>query len=77
MIVRYGVGVDNIDLCGQKTGMRICNVPDYGIEEVADHAAAMTLALARKLGRYEAGIRSGRWKLTRWSMVCGHCVTPR
>ncbi|WP_016607933.1 NAD(P)-dependent oxidoreductase, partial [Yersinia pestis] len=62
--VRYGVGVDNIDLsAARKRGMRICNVPDYGIEEVADHAAAMTLALARKLGRYEAGIRSGRWEI--------------
>lgn len=57
--------------------MRICNVPDYGIEEVADHAAAMTLALARKLGRYEAGSVAAGGKLTRWSMVCGHCVTPR
>ncbi|KJG84888.1 dihydrofolate reductase [Yersinia pestis subsp. microtus bv. Ulegeica] len=64
VIVRYGVGVDNIDLsAARKRGMRICNVPDYGIEEVADHAAAMTLALARKLGRYEAGIRSGRWEI--------------
>ncbi|BFI58696.1 D-isomer specific 2-hydroxyacid dehydrogenase family protein [Yersinia pseudotuberculosis] len=64
VIVRYGVGVDNIDLsAARKRGMCICNVPDYGIEEVADHAAAMTLALARKLGRYEAGIRSGRWEI--------------
>ncbi|PSH21836.1 dihydrofolate reductase [Yersinia pseudotuberculosis] len=64
VIVRYGVGVDNIDLsAARKRGMRICNVPDYGIEEVADHAAAMTLALARKLGRYEAGIRSCRWEI--------------
>jgi D-3-phosphoglycerate dehydrogenase len=64
VIVRYGVGVDNVDLdAARNLGVRVCNVPDYGVEEVADHAAAMTLALARKLGRYDAGIRGGEWKI--------------
>ncbi|RWR34514.1 C-terminal binding protein [Sinirhodobacter populi] len=66
VIVRYGVGVDNVDLAAARDlGVRVCNVPDYGVEEVADHAAAMTLALARKLGRYDAGIRAGEWKIDR------------
>lgn len=43
--------------------MRICNVPDYGIEEVADHAAAMTLALASQTGALRGRIRSGRWEI--------------
>ncbi|MBJ9418444.1 C-terminal binding protein [Acinetobacter baumannii] len=66
IIIRYGVGVDNVDLSAAKQlGIRVCNVPDYGIEEVADHASAMTLMLARKLNRYDKGIRSGEWKIDR------------
>ncbi|MGY2230535.1 C-terminal binding protein [Pseudomonas tolaasii] len=64
VVVRYGVGVDNVDLAAAKElGIRVCNVPDYGVEEVADHAAAMTLALARKLDHYGTGIRNGEWKI--------------
>lgn len=64
VIVRYGVGVDNVDLEAAKAvGVRVCNVPDYGVEEVADHASAMTLALVRKLDHYGAGIRNGQWKI--------------
>ncbi|KAF1011658.1 MAG: Glycerate dehydrogenase [Acinetobacter bereziniae] len=71
-IIRYGVGVDNVDLVAAKQlGIRVCNVPDYGIEEVADHAAAMTLTLARKLNQYDQGIRSGKWKIDQ--MVNGIC----
>ncbi|CAI2485679.1 D-3-phosphoglycerate dehydrogenase [Serratia ficaria] len=66
VVVRYGVGVDNVDLiAARELGIRVCNVPDYGIDEVADHAAAMTLSLARKLNRYDAGIRRGEWKIDR------------
>lgn len=64
VIVRYGVGVDNVDLSAAKDlGVHVCNVPDYGVEEVADHATAMTLAMARKLDSFSAGIRNGEWKI--------------
>ncbi|WP_415184682.1 C-terminal binding protein [Phaeovulum sp.] len=70
VVVRYGVGVDNVDLVAAKDlGVRVCNVPDYGVEEVADHATAFSLALARKLGSFDSGIRSGEWKIA--SMVSG------
>jgi D-3-phosphoglycerate dehydrogenase len=70
VVVRYGVGVDNVDLAAARDlGVRICNVPDYGVDEVADHAAAMTLALARKLDSYDTGIRAGEWKIG--AMVSG------
>jgi len=66
IIIRYGVGVDNVDLAAAKQlGIRVCNVPDYGIEEVADHATAMTLMMARKLNKYDNGIRVGEWKIDR------------
>lgn len=65
-IVRYGVGVDNVDLdAARDLGVSVCNVPDYGIEEVADHAAAMALFLARKVHVFDAGIRGGEWGITK------------
>jgi D-3-phosphoglycerate dehydrogenase/C-terminal binding protein len=43
-IVRAGVGFDNIDLLGARAaGITVCNVPDYGTDEVADHAMALLL----------------------------------
>jgi D-3-phosphoglycerate dehydrogenase/C-terminal binding protein len=48
LIVRGGVGVDNIDRAlARKLGIPVANVPDYGSEEVADTAIAMMLTLAR------------------------------
>lgn len=43
-IVRAGVGYDNVDLAAARAqGITICNVPDYGTDEVADHAMALLL----------------------------------
>jgi D-3-phosphoglycerate dehydrogenase/C-terminal binding protein len=48
IIVRPGVGFDGIDIAAaRQKGIPVCNVPDYGTEEVADSALAMALALAR------------------------------
>jgi hypothetical protein len=48
VLVRVGVGVDNIDLgVWSARGVPVCNVPDYGTGEVADHALALTLSLLR------------------------------
>ncbi|MBP0574968.1 C-terminal binding protein, partial [Mycobacterium tuberculosis] len=45
LIVRYGVGVDNIDLAAAtRHGVQVCNVPDYGMNEVSDHALGLMLA---------------------------------
>lgn len=50
LIVRYGVGVDNVDVpAATRCGVQVCNVPDYGTYEVADHALALMLALVRKI----------------------------
>ncbi len=64
VIARYGIGVDNVDLdAARARGIAVCNVPDYCIDEVADHALAMTLALTRRLGENGAAIRAGDWRL--------------
>lgn len=49
-IIRNGVGYDSVDIeASRKAGIPLCNVPDYGTEEVADHAIALALALCRQL----------------------------
>lgn len=63
-IVRIGVGYDNVDCAAARSrGIAVCNVPDYGTEDVADHALAMLLALARNLVEYQRDLRepSPRW----------------
>lgn len=48
LIVRPGVGYDGIDIAAAaERGIPVCNVPDYGTEEVADSALGMALCLAR------------------------------
>jgi C-terminal binding protein len=48
IIVRPGVGYDGIDIAAaRQKGIPVCNVPDYGTEEVADSALAMAITLAR------------------------------
>lgn len=60
VIARAGVGVDNIDVeCATRQGVIVTNVPGYCSGEVADHAMAMLLALARNLAAYEKSARAG------------------
>lgn len=62
LIVRYGVGVNNIDLeAATANGVQICNVPDYGTYEVADHALALMLALTRKIPVMTECVKNGEW----------------
>ena len=58
VIVRGGVGYDNVDLkAAAARGILVCNVPDYGVDEVADHAILLTLACNRGLARTERRLR--------------------
>lgn len=61
-VVRAGVGYNNIDCdAASRHGVVVCNVPDYGTEEVADHAIMFLLALARHLVPSHLAIRAGGW----------------
>jgi phosphoglycerate dehydrogenase-like enzyme len=65
LIVRIGAGYDNIDLeAAGARGILVCNVPDYGTNDVADHALLLLLALYRGLHDFEAAARAARWE---WS----------
>lgn len=64
VIVRYGIGVDNIDLAAAKAkGIPVCNVPDYCIGEVADHTVALALAALRQIKETDQQVRNGGWKI--------------
>jgi phosphoglycerate dehydrogenase-like enzyme len=65
-IVRCGVGYDNVDIgAAGARGIVVCNVPDYGAEEVADHALMLLLAIARRLLPAHQALRDGTWDTTR------------
>src|SRR4051812_41761314 len=64
-IIRCGVGYDNVDIhAAGARGIVVCNVPDYGAEEVADHALMLLLAVARRLLPAHQAIRDGTWDTT-------------
>jgi len=64
VIVRYGIGVDNVDLeAARQKGIPVCNVPDYCIDEVADHTLAFILAVTRQVLPNTLLIREGKWGL--------------
>ena len=79
-IVRYGIGVDNVDLAAARArGIPVCNIPDYCIDEVADHTLAFILGLTRQVPEQSRMVHAGEWKLaappaafrTLAAMTCG------
>lgn len=64
IIVRYGIGVDNVNLeTAAARKIPVCNVPDFCTDEVADHALAMILEMTRRIAENGAMVRSGGWGL--------------
>lgn len=64
VIVRYGVGVDTVDIpAATARGIMVANVPDYCVDEVSDQAVAMTIALLRKLPEADRMVRAENWAL--------------
>lgn len=62
VIIKYGIGVNNIDVdAASAKGIYVCNVPDYGVDEVSNHAIAMMLALSRGLKSLNESLTSGAW----------------
>ncbi|SMX47835.1 C-terminal binding protein [Maliponia aquimaris] len=63
VIARYGVGVDIVDVeAATERGILVTNVRDYCTEEVADHAIALWMALARRLFDYDRATHQGIWQ---------------
>jgi D-3-phosphoglycerate dehydrogenase len=79
LIVRYGIGVDNVDVAAATArGIMVANVPDYCVDEVSDHALTLLLMLSRQtlaamsLAREETWATSKMPQLHRLKgQVCG------
>lgn len=62
VISHYGVGVNTIDInAAREKGIVVANVPDYGMEEVSNHALALLLAWARKIPLLNREVKNGNW----------------
>lgn len=72
-IVRYGVGVDNVDTSAVKSsGIVLSNVPAYGQREVALHTVTLLLTLFRKLPKAQRSVSTGSWSLTQLKTIRDH-----
>ena len=63
LITRYGIGVDNVDLvAARERNIPVYNVPDYCIDEVADHTLGLMLSLTRQIAPLSGSVKAGGWK---------------
>lgn len=61
-ICRYGIGTDTVDVQAvYDNNMILTNIPDFCIEEVAEHSIAMALNLTRRIPMYDKATKSGSW----------------
>ena len=64
-IVRMGIGYDTVDVAAAtERGIPVLNIPGTAVHEVAEHALAILLAVARRVAVQDRWIRSGRWDRT-------------
>ena len=62
IIARCGVGYDNIDVAAaQARGIEVTYVPDYGVNDVAEHTIALLMASARRLAACDRAVQAGNW----------------
>lgn len=63
VIVRYGVGYDNVDVrAATEKGIIVCNVPDYCTHDVATHTLALLLCCWRKVHFGDSALKQGNWQ---------------
>jgi D-3-phosphoglycerate dehydrogenase len=62
VIATPSVGIDHVDVeAATRRGVWVCNVPDYCVDEMADHALALLLALVRGVVELDRSVRAGAW----------------
>jgi D-3-phosphoglycerate dehydrogenase len=64
VIVRYGIGFDNVACdAAREKHIPVCNIPEFCIDEVADHTLAFILSATRCLRANCAHMVKGKWGL--------------
>lgn len=64
VVSRVGIGVNTVDIpAAGRCGIMVANVPDYCLDEVADHAMALFLAVARRIVQYNTNVHGGSWEV--------------
>jgi len=78
LIIRYGIGYDNVDTAAAKEkGIFVCNAPNYGVVDVAEHALMLMMATAKRVVRMHDMVRENRWSLDgigAGQRLCGRTV---
>ena len=66
VVVKTAVGFDDVDIEAYgKLGIPVCNCPDYGTREVADHAIALMMTLVKSIAFHDEELRAdpvGNWR---------------
>jgi D-3-phosphoglycerate dehydrogenase / 2-oxoglutarate reductase len=66
VIVRYGIGVDTIDVpAATERGIYVANVPDYCLDEVSDHALTLLMMLSRQMVPAISLAREDTWAVAK------------
>jgi D-3-phosphoglycerate dehydrogenase len=62
LVIRYGIGFDNVDTqAARELGVRVSNIPDYGVATVADHTVALLLTLLRRVTAFDQAVQARGW----------------
>jgi D-3-phosphoglycerate dehydrogenase len=70
VVARAGVGLDNVEVpAATARGVMVVNAPTSNIVSAAEHAAALLLAVARRIPAADQSLRGGEWKRSSFNGV--------
>lgn len=76
LIVVAATGTDNVDLVAARAhGVKVCNVPGYAAQSVAQFTMALILEMMIHVGRYRELVRAGAWQKSRIYTVLEYPMT--
>ena len=71
LIIRYGIGYDNVDTKrAAEKGIIVCNAPNYGVVDVAEHAMSLIMACAKRLIYMNDCVRDKFWNIGAMGSSC-------
>jgi len=65
LIIRYGIGYDNVDTeRARERGIYVCNAPNYGVVDVAEHAIMLMMSASKRVIRMNDMVRENNWDIS-------------